>query len=328
MATFSVNQVKHLYVVKKAADCVPDKDQDKALFFKLKDVNGEAIRTDLITNVMRATATTAEAMQRKLKTFKVALTDADCVAGQDYILRVNYRKFISISDEDTYLEVGMARATATGTIDTTTGKNASNLMKELAKNLYANTRKQGLVDVKVIVSATEKAVPSIAAGDTVTAIIIREIEQPWKLGTRQEEAVDFTVSAPSIVNNTMDYDWATITDETANQTTVLGNGKKVADMEYFYMGERGDIYRKMGYPNVVDTEYMVDPSQQYDLIDIHYAYVGDNHAIQKSEKDLTLVMPAGTVASPDHTVAAAVLTAINALNIVTIVEPDEWNPEE
>ena len=64
----------------------------------------------------------------------------------------------------------------------------------------------------------------------------------------------------------------------------------MADLEYFCMGERADMYRMKGYPNYVPTEYMVNPANIYDTIGIHYSYVGDNHAVQKSEKDLTFII--------------------------------------
>lgn len=57
------------------------------------------------------------------------------------------------------------------------------------------------------------------------------------------------------------------------------------------MGERGDIYRNMGFPNVIPTTYLVDPTLEYNVVDIHYAYTGGNEEVQKSEKDITVVIP-------------------------------------
>lgn len=317
--TTSENQVRHLYVVNSASDITPTKGKDGVLYFGLKDVDGKAIRSDLITNILHAKATAAEAMQRKLKAIKITATDADMVAGQDYIVQLEYCKFISQSDEDTYQEVGMARAKKTG-------DDVEVVLAELAKNLYANTKKQELVEVKVIVGGVEKAVSALLDTDVVTAIVIREIEQPWKLGIKQEETVEFTVATLPIIVSGAEAAWATITDETAS-STVIGNGKKTADLEYFLMGERGDIYRNMGWPNVIPTRYLADATKVYDYIDIHYAYAGTCEDVQKSEKDITLVIPAGSVGSVDHTVASTVLAAINALNVVTIEEPNEWNAE-
>lgn len=321
MATFSVNQVKHLYVVPSASasDFYVKKDKDGALYFGFKDAEGKAVRSDLITNILYSKAITAEKMQRKPKTYKITATDADMFAGQDYIIRLAYTHFIGISDEDNYFEIGCARANKTN-------DDVEVLLADLAKNLYANTRKQGMVDIKVIVNNVEKSIPDLLSTDVVTDIIIREVEQPWTLGVRQEESVHFNVHTPYISVSGTEMNWATVTDETANQTIAIGNGKTVADMEYFHLGDRADIYRKMGWPNVWPSDKLLkaDPTKQYDMIDIHYAYIGSGEAVQKSEKDITLAIPAGTVATPDHTVAAAVLTAINALGVVTIEKPDEW----
>ena len=55
------------------------------------------------------------------------------------------------------------------------------------------------------------------------------------------------------------------------------------------MGERGDMFRNMGWPNNIDVKYMVDPSKEYDMLDIHYYYSGDGVQTHRSEKDLTFV---------------------------------------
>ena len=77
------------------------------------------------------------------------------------------------------------------------------------------------------------------------------------------------------------------------------------------MGERADIYRGAGWPNNIDTKYLVDPTHQYGVIDIHYAYQGTCEDIQKSEKDIELVVDCGT-AGTTYTAINAVIAAINA----------------
>jgi hypothetical protein len=59
------------------------------------------------------------------------------------------------------------------------------------------------------------------------------------------------------------------------------------------MGERGDIYRNVGWPNVIPTKYLVvDETKDYDVLDIHYYYEGAGENPQKSEKDITIVAEA------------------------------------
>ena len=75
------------------------------------------------------------------------------------------------------------------------------------------------------------------------------------------------------------------------------------------MGARGDHYRMMGYPNVIKTKYLVDPTAKYDTLNIHYAFTDSNEGIQKSEKDITIAC----VNDGSHTDMKALITAINKL---------------
>jgi hypothetical protein len=83
--------------------------------------------------------------------------------------------------------------------------------------------------------------------------------------------------------------WGKVENVSKESGITVSNGKTIADMEYFYMGERGDIYRDMGAPNTYDTQYLVNPDSEYAVFEIHYAYVGANESVQKSEKDITIV---------------------------------------
>ena len=43
------------------------------------------------------------------------------------------------------------------------------------------------------------------------------------------------------------------------------------------------------WPNNFDTEYLVDPTSAYDVMDIQYFYSGDAEDIERSPKTLTIV---------------------------------------
>ena len=77
---------------------------------------------------------------------------------------------------------------------------------------------------------------------------------------------------------------------------------------------RGDMYRGIGFPNNTVTSYLVDPSKVYYTFDIHYAYVGDNESVQKSEKDITIVC---SIKEEFNKIVSAFNTA-TGLNITTI----------
>ena len=60
-------------------------------------------------------------------------------------------------------------------------------------------------------------------------------------------------------------------------------------MEYFCMGERGDDYRMKGFPNIITTEYLVDPTKEYNTLDFDFKYTGTGMENQESIKHMTLV---------------------------------------
>ena len=131
------------------------------------------------------------------------------------------------------------------------------------------------------------------AGNSLASILIVADEQPWTLGKQQFELLHFNVTTVPVVSNGMDTQWATITK---TGTGSIANSKKVADLEYFCAGERGDVYRGMGYPNNFDFQPMINPANNsgYDIVTVGYFWQGDAEDIQKSPKELVFVAEAGT----------------------------------
>lgn len=301
MATFSVNQVRQLYVAtafktphvlaSDAAGSIAVKnDTAKShLYFEYKGADN-LMRSDLIDtkNILYAKATDATAMAHDLKSVTIAL-DSNVnggapVAGQDYILRIAFKQYVGMSDEDQYFKYGMVHAYA--------GMNASEFYKVLAVSLAKNFSREVVPLIKIEIktaSKTTEVTPTTKVADltgTYTGVVITEVEQPWRLGVMAQTPVYFTVqSVPVTVNGDERY-WATLTESTSGS---IGNGKTIADLEYFCMGERGDMYRQVGWPHNIPTTYLVDPAKAYCVFDIHYAYVGSNESVQKSEKTITIV---------------------------------------
>ena len=301
MATFSVNQVRQLYVAtalktphvlaSDAAGSIAVKNDTvkSHLYFEYKGADN-LMRSDLIDtkNILYAKATDATAMAHNLKSVTVAL-DSNVnggapVAGQDYILRIAFKQYVGMSDEDQYFKYGMVHAYA--------GMDASEFYKVLAISLAKNFSREVVPLIKIEIktaSATTEVTPTTKAADltgTYTGVVITEVEQPWRLGVMAQTPVYFTVqSVPVTVNGDERY-WATLTESTSGS---ISNGKTIADLEYFCMGERGDMYRQVGWPHNIPTTYLVDPTKTYCVFDIHYAYVGSNESVQKSEKTITIV---------------------------------------
>lgn len=334
MNVFTTNQVNQVYVLKNDSTVVSlDAEHDvtkannlgtigvgktadgKNLYFKHLGAGG-LTRSDLIDvkNILYGKSTPAAAMARPLKVATVTLNadlldDSALTTTGEYVLRIRFDQVISISPENQYWKYGAVHGVA--------GMTASNFYKKLAVSVAKNMSREAVQLVKVELKtsgANVEVTPTTkesALTGTYTGVVITEVEQDWILGVKQQRPVSFFVEPTTIEFNDVDFVWG---DVAYSDGATIGNGKLIADYEYFYMGERGDQYRLSGFPNYIPTKYLVDPTKTYDVISIHYAYVGENHAVQKSEKDLTILVP--TDASG---VTASIVSAINTAAGTTVI---------
>ena len=403
----SINQVRQLYVAKAlkastaalttAGDIVPKADTAKTtLYFQSMSPAG-IVASDKIDlkNVLSAKATPSDALAHKLVRYSVTL-DADVsatpVAGQNYILKLAFRKYIGLSEEDQYFKYGEVIARSGMTAEQFYQAMVASLNANMSKDKLVNVSLDGVkakavladnagitvtaktvgtagnsikfgiddvaataaaVDVTTVsgvttitasLTAAAKTIGDLAAliaadaeasalvaitgtpattvvveepavaltGGSTTGIIIEEAEQPWVLGMMPQAFIPFTPQFLTITVNGEDRLWGVATVVTPTNT--VPDGHLIADLEYFCMGARGDIYRGMGYPNIIKTNYLVDPSAVYDVLDIHYFYTGSNESVQKSEKTITLV----AVDDGSHTAMNALIGAINTASGLTI----------
>lgn len=324
MSVFSTNQVRQLYVAKElktphalatddaGAIAVKNDTAKTHLYFEYKGADN-LMRSDLINikDIIDVKVTDADNMAYDIKKFTVTLDNSvnggTPVAGQDYLLRIAFRQYIGMSDEDQYSKYGMVHAYS--------GMTASEFYKVLAISLAKNFSREvtPLVKIAVKTAASSEEVTPLTKledlDDTYTGVIITEAPQPWRRGIMTQVPVYFTVQPDRVVVSGDERIWGTVVEETDG---VIDNGKTIADLEYFCMGERGDIYRGMAWPHNIETTYLVDPTQKYNVIDIHYAYVGSNEGVQKSEKTITLVVPkVGANNQTSNKLANDIVTAIN-----------------
>ena len=331
MATFSVNQVRHLYVAKSlktetgqlatAGDILPKADTAKTtLYFQYYSPAGLVESSDRIhiPDVTYAKAVPSEALAKKLDRYQVVL-NADInggapVAGQDYILRLAFRQYVGLSPEDQYWKYGMVHAVS--------GMSASDFYKALALSLGKNLAREAtpLVTIYLVSDASgSKAYtkvdidtdPAVLAG-TYTGIQIEQVAQDWILGVMPQGYIPFAVQPAGITYEGDERIWGTVTAVAPVNT--VQDGHEIADLEYFCMGARGDLYRNMGWPNVIHTTCLVDPTQKYDVLDINYHWAGGAEDAQKSPRTLTLT----AVDDGNHTAMNDLIGAINAASGLAI----------
>ena len=305
MANFSTNQVHQLYVISGYNASVTDASavgtigaiksiddiRGKEVMFSYKGVEN-VLPSDFIQvqNIGYAKAIPASDMITVMKKIEVTLdsniNSGAPVSGQDYVLSINFKNFFSSGDASQYFKDAAVHATA--------NMSASDFYKAMVKSLNAAfSREPG---------ATKTSNPyltfSVDNTTTATKIIIEEKPQEWALGTKKARRIMFDVFCSTIYTGGDDVVWGTVTDATPSKanavvgTNAVGNGQQIADLEWFCMGERGDQYRNVGWPNVIPTKYLVDPTQQYHVFELHFAFTDTGVNSYRTEKEITIVAPA------------------------------------
>jgi hypothetical protein len=246
-----------------------------------------------------------------LKKVKIALdaniNSGNPVSGQDYELTIHLPGFYTDSAIEDYYKYGVVHATAAMAAD------KKLFYKAMVASLNANFSRE------VDATATSNPYLTFSAGTAGSedGIYITAKEPAWTLGTEQQRFIDFEALPQTIYTGGDDVIWGVVTDQTPTKanavagSTGVGNGKKIADLEYFCMGERGDQYRGMGFPNTIDTKYLVDPTKEYNVLELHFAFTDSGVNSYRSEKDITVVFPMGA-ASHEYDQINAFIGAINS----------------
>ncbi len=325
MSVTSLRQNRQFYVANKlitGATALTNKgeikvksigDIEKEVYFEVLGPD-TVLKSDYIQvkNIAAAKAIKAVDMETPMKKVLVTLDSSvnggTPVVGQDYILRINLRQFYGMSDQDQYFKDAAVRAVKDMT----------------AKQFYEAMEKALNLCFSREVGANAKSNPYLAFSSSASGLVIEEKPQSWHLGTEAQERVYFDVVPTTIYCDGADLIWGSVAEQTP--ATKIGNGKKIADLEYFLLGERGDQYRKIGWPNDVETVGMVDPDKTYDVFEIHYAFTDTGVNSYKSEKDITIAVPTATKTSTDgggadYTVINAIIGAFNTatgLSVATL----------
>ena len=304
----SDNQFRNLYVMKAykdsesalaaVGDLTLKVDTAKSNVYLVYKDTEDTITSDLISikNLLYAKATKAADMARTLNSQSVTL-NADPISGQDYVLNVEVRNFVALGDDSTHIKFGAVHAVK--------GMTKSDFYKAMAVNLAKNLSREPSPILNVLLTKNDSAasgekdsevavllngkmqnLAALKPTETYTDIIIDEVEQPWRRGVAQVEPVNFNTTCGTVLVDGDDVIWGTVEKETGDE---IQNGKQIADMEWFYHGTRGDIYREATYPDNFDFKPLVDETKAYSTLDIHFAYVGPGVEVAKSERTITVV---------------------------------------
>lgn len=301
----SDNQFRNLYVMKtykaseSALEAVGDTtlkvDTAKNSMYLIYKDTEDNLTSDIIDlkNLLYVKSTKAADMARKLNSQSVTLNEYP-ISGQDYVLNVEVRNFVALGDDSTHIKFGAVHAVKCMTKSDFYKAMALNLAKNLSREVSPIlnvlltkidiTNRES--EVPVLVNGKMQVLAELKATESYTDIIIDEVEQPWRRGVAQVEPVNFNTTCGTILMDGDDVIWGTVEKEEGDP---VNNGKQIADMEWFYHGTRGDIYREATYPDNFDFKPLVDETKAYHTLDIHFAYVGPGVEVAKSERTITVV---------------------------------------
>ena len=303
----SDNQFRNLYVMKAykdsesaiaaVGDATLKVDTAKNLMYLVYKDTEDTLTSDIINikNLLYVKSNKATDMARKLHSQSVTIKE-NPVSGQDYVLNVEIRNFVALGDDSTHIKFGAVHAVKDMTKSDFYKAMAVNLAKNLSRepspilnvSLTKHDSSNSGTDTKiaVLVNGKMQVLAALNATESYTDIIIDEVEQPWRRGVSQVEPVNFNTTCGTILMDGDDVIWGTVEKEDGDP---VNNGKQIADMEWFYHGTRGDIYREATYPDNFDFKPLVDETKAYHTLDIHFAYVGPGVEVAKSERTITVV---------------------------------------
>lgn len=349
MAIYTQNQVRQFYVVNKVIDYQDTgalnageirlhNSSDGTFYLQYKGADGNQVRSDVIkkSNILNVQFTPAAKMARTsvatLVCLDATVNSGNPIPGEDYLLNIRINQYCNPSDDNYIFKYGVARAM--------TGESTSDIYVKLAMSLAKNFSREvqpllkfylttatgastaakaanvaftgGGVNVVEVTANTDKS----ALSSNYTGIVIDEVLQDWHLGKMTLEPVMYGVYPDTVLDaNSVAVTWG----ETVNLDGALsiGNGKNIADLEYFYHGERGDIYRGIGWPHNIETTLTANPTKTYDVIDIHYYTDLANHAVQKQEKDISIAIDTAATSGYKTTDFITDLNAVVGTTVAT-----------
>lgn len=304
---FNTNQARHFYVatakrdsiaaVASAGDLAMLSNKDY-VYFVYKNADGDITRSDTIPikGIEYYNKRTAAQMATKLMAYTVALDTTNYslsdLVGKTLTINIAVREFISYDAADSI--------NVTAAVKVTSAMNTAALFhKALAIAIAKALPKRDYPYFKVFSNGSE-VITDTAESDVTGAaggVVLVATQQKWVRGKLTGEPFDLAVSF-----NVEDEAWGTVTvaPSAISNNTVISATYKLADLEWFCLGERGDVYRGFNYPNEYNPTYMINPADtttNYDMLTIQYAWQGKAENIQKSPRTIHIAGPAAAISA-------------------------------
>jgi hypothetical protein len=297
MAVYSVNQATHLYVLGAEPTNVAGSGYVR---YSGLGANKD-LATDLIAKSKVLSVTNIPAIdlvpKAKIATVTISGTDADAdskIDGGTYVMRVIIDNYFSESPSGSYIKHASAYVK--------NGVSVNDLCVALADSLELGLKRdiEKAFKVELLTSANQAATVANGKATDAAKIKITPIPTEWVLGRKSTTIPQISVELVPTNELDTEADWGTVTY--AEGAPEAGERKLeaeiLADYEYFCLGERGDQYRGIGWPNNVETKGEVNPETSgYYVVTVHYYEDLPNEAVQKSEKTAVFVCTSEEIAT-------------------------------
>lgn len=323
MQNFNTNQTRHFYVA-GAIDANVDTNLDIALgttatgemYFKYKNADGLVTRSDSFDpkKIVSLKNTPAADLAQKLLMASVA-ADANVIdfgatssyIGKAFNLKITIHGVFDYDDDNSKVILASLIGDATNLASQAAFTKA--LAIAVAKNLV-NKVDPSKPLVQVFYNGTEvtptTAVSSLSGSYTTFELV--QGPQKWVRGKLTGEPVNFSVSSSvdEVIGGVTYGQKQFLTDNssklvpsTVTNHTVISGDYKLADLEYFALGERGDMIRGFNFPDNYEPTYAIVPGTGYSVLSIEYYWNGQAENVQKSPRLIQVAAPYNSTAAND-----------------------------
>lgn len=307
---FNTNQARHMYVAKakqtsienvaNAGDLAMISNKDY-VYFVYKNADGDITRSDTIPikGIEYYNKRTAAQMATPLMAYTVCFDSTNfgsnpgtAFAGKTLTINIACRELISYDPADSITVTASVKVTSA--MDTLV-----KFHKALAMAIAQALPKKNIPYFKVFSNGSEVTADTAEGSVTGNAagVVLVANQQKWVRGKLTGEPLDLAVSF-----NVEDDAWGTVAvaPSAITNNTVIPATYKLADLEWFCYGERGDVYRGYNYPNEYTPTYLINPADtttNYDMLTIQYAWQGKAENIQKSPRTIHIAGPAAAISA-------------------------------
>ena len=323
MQNFNTNQTRHLYVA-GAIDANVDTNLDIALgttatgemYFKYKNADGLVTRSDSFDpkKIVSLKNTPAADLAQKLMMASVAadtnvidFSGTSSYIGKVFNLRITLHGVFDYDDDNSQVVIASLVGDATNLASQAAFTKA--LAIAAAKNLVNKADPQ-YPFIQVFYHGTEVTKDTVVSDLSGSYTTFELVQGPQKhvRGKLTGEPVNFSVSSAvdDVVSGVvygqkpfLTEDSCLLVPSTVSGHTVISGDYKLADLEYFALGERGDMIRGFNFPNNYETTYAIVPGTGYSVLSIEYYWNGQAENIQKSPRLIQVAAPYNSTAASD-----------------------------